>query len=480
MKEVKIDNNPFKEGMVFKTIGNIADVLGITDKKHTQLVLKRLSHYCEYHRDNNGVTIDKTYDQIIPYKIRGFKYNIGDNIITNSGSYLIIDRYIRKNQYNNYNCNTYKCECNIDGYIFELSENRISSGIACPICGHKKVVPYIRSLWDERPDLLKYLEHPDDAKKITAHSGTKIACICPECGNKKDVMVNNLSRYGFSCNYCSDGLSYPNKFVRNVLKQLNIEYIPEKSFDWSNGKIYDEYVPQLNLIIENHGLQHYKTIDLFNTTVDDQRINDINKKQLALKNGINIYIELDCRESSISWIKNSIMNSQLPCILNFCENDISWDECHIFASTNKIIKEISEYWKSDHNLVSIASKYKMDVHTVSDYLEIGSKCGYCDFEKNNNQKNGRIYISQAKSKPIYCIDDDIYFSSKKVCQDYYRAKGDDKFNGQVLYKYINAAKPYHHKIFEYISKKEFNDFKKQSIENNNINVIGELYAERYV
>ena len=43
-----------------------------------------------------------------------------------------------------------------------------------------------------------------------------------------------------------------------------------------------------------------------------------------MKNGIDTYIELDCRFSECKWIKDSIMNSELPGIFNFTEKDVDW------------------------------------------------------------------------------------------------------------------------------------------------------------
>lgn len=201
---------------------------------------------------------------------------------------------------------------------------------------------------------------------------------------------------------------------------------------------------------------------------------------MAVQNGIQYYVELDCRESKLDWIKKSVMNSILPKIFSFKEEDIDWEECDTFASTNRVIKDICESWTGNNNISDISKEYKMNPHTISNYLEIGSKCGYCDFAKHDNTKNGRKYVFQAKSKPIYCITDDVYFFSKYQCEEYYKSIGDSKFKGYSLYVYINKQKPYHNKMFKYVTKKEYNAKKNESINNKNIKVIGDLYLEKYV
>lgn len=482
MKTITVNDNPFKVGMVFKNSREVADFLNLKDKKHTNIALNNLSHYCEYHRDDDySITIEKVFDKVKPFKVQGFKYEIGQVITVTTGSYIIIDRYIGQDPHReNGKCSMYKCKCLKDDYVFDLQEYRISFGIGCPLCGNRKRIDGIRSLWDTEPQVLRYLVNPEKAKLLTPHSDKRVLCKCPECGSQKEVIVSNLVKHGFSCSHCSDNISYPNKFIRHILKQLNISFIPEKSFSWSNRKIYDEYLPDFNMIIENHGLQHYEYCSHFLVTLHKQQQIDKEKKQMAVQNGIQYYVELDCRESKLDWIKKSVMNSILPKIFSFKEEDIDWEECDTFASTNRVIKDICESWTGNNNISDISKEYKMNPHTISNYLEIGSKCGYCDFAKHDNTKNGRKYVFQAKSKPIYCITDDVYFFSKYQCEEYYKSIGDSKFKGYSLYVYINKQKPYHNKMFKYVTKKEYNAKKNESINNKNIKVIGDLYLEKYV
>ena len=101
----------------------------------------------------------------------------------------------------------------------------------------------------------------EDAYKYTKCSNKKVYVKCPDCGSiKKDkVRINDLYRYGFSCKKCGDNISYPNKFMYNILDQLNIDFIPEYSPEWLGRKRFDFYIPSLSLIIEmDGGLGHGK------------------------------------------------------------------------------------------------------------------------------------------------------------------------------------------------------------------------------
>lgn len=442
------------EGMCFKNSSEVKNILGYGKKDRREIALGELKHYCDYTiNEDKTITINKIYDSVIPFKSNEFKYNIGDLIDTKFGTIKILDLYRKQwdEDKDNRKVKTCLCECMNDGYIFELREHHISQGVGCPICGNRKLIKGLNSVYDVRKDLLKYFVNIEDAKNVTTGSTKKVLLKCPECGIEKEMHISNLVRTGFHCEVCNDNISYPNKFVRNFLKQLNIYFIPEKSFNWSDGKIYDQYLPDFNAIIENHGKQHYEDVKAFNSAVVDQNKNDIYKKNIALDNGIKFYIELDCRESNFEYIKKSIMSSILPDILNFSENDIDWkycDEC----SRKTIIKEICLKWNDHKNITMISEEYNMDKHTISNYLEIGSNIGWCNYKKNNLEGMS-IATREKNTKPIYCVDLNIYFKDRFLCENYFLSNGFDKFDGRSLYNKINKKIKYKGYMFEYITKK---------------------------
>lgn len=156
------------------------------------------------------------------------------------------------------------------------------------------------------PDLKKYVTYEEEFRKYSHSSGCKVHAKCPLCGYIKLTSMRTLTNKSFSCDKCSDKRSYPNKFMFNLLSQLNMNFIPEKSFEWSNGKIYDFYLPKHNLIIEMHGGQHYKKgFSTFNSglSLEHQEENDKLKKTMATDNGINKYIVIDSSESNLKYIK---------------------------------------------------------------------------------------------------------------------------------------------------------------------------------
>lgn len=413
-------------------------------------------------------------------------YDVGDRIKDEKRD-ITLTRIRRRNgriEYQ-YKCNICNYACG-EGYKsgeyiteYWLDKFHLEYGSQCLCCCNRCVVKGINDLHTTNPELEKYFFDKSDMYKYTKGSGKYAKVKCPRCGATKYVIVKNLVNFGFACDICSDGISYPNKFISNLLIQLNIPFEREKTFNWSCGKRYDIYVPKYNLIIENNGKQHYK--DSFESisgrTLQEEQENDIIKEKMALSNNFN-YIILDCRESNMSWIKNSILNSQLSSYIDI--SNVNWEKCDIDSSNNSIIKKVCLFWNDVKNITITAETFKMDIHTIQEYLEKGTKCGYCNYEKYSSLS--RIYSSkQSNSKPIYSITDNIYFFSWNECQDYYRSLGDLSFNGKRIYLYINKNKPYHNIYFSYISKRMYNKLKYNSMKNiTNYKIIGDIYNERYL
>ena len=451
--------NTLEKGMVFKDSCEAARFLGFDDTgHHSNLNLQRLSHFCEFHRDENKkVYIDKVFDEPIPFKRKDFKYKVGEIINVSSGSFKILECYRDKSPYKNHLSRYCKCQCEKDGYVFEILEHRIDMGVGCPICGNKKVIPGIRSLYDNCPDALKYLANPEEAKNLApSASKKKLLCKCPDCGYTKMMSVNNLTRHGFSCDYCSDGISYPNKFMRNMLLQLGVEFIPEYMPNWSDGKRYDQYLPLYKLIIENHGLQHYR--DTYFNTYKNTHKNDVEKKNSALNNGVEQYIEIDCRVSDKEYIKTSIMNSCLPQLLGFIEDDIDWDKCDIVASKSNMV-QVWDYWNNGYGVYDIVDILNIDRTTVQHYIQKGFDCGKCErlyYETQGHKEKRYKQLMQYRMKPIYCVEDNLYFSYCKEAENYYKSCG-ESFYGKGLYQYIGSNRLYKGRTFIYVTRSEFNN-----------------------
>ena len=243
--------------------------------------------------------------------------------------------------------------------------------------------------------MIKYFKNKDDAQKYSYNYSKKILLTCPDCGRDKLISPHTLQKCGFGC-ICGDGISYPEKFLYNILEQLDVVFEYQKTFDWSKNttkgsKLYDFYIPSKNLIIETHGAQHYKRA--FGDTISRARTfeqeleNDLFKKNLAFENNINNYIELNCSVSDCNYIYNSIVHSNLLNILEKEESNINIVDADMFASKN-LIKFCGELWSSGLNTSDIAKRLKIHKATVYKYLQKADKFGWCAYK---NKKGGNKY-----------------------------------------------------------------------------------------
>jgi hypothetical protein len=277
----------------------------------------------------------------------------------------------------------------LDGYEWKPDPGYFFQGGGCPVCSGKTIGPepiYKNSIWaSEYRDLFAKFMTEDQMKVIMPHSGKKIIMTCPDCMRPKSISPNTVFRtHSIGC-ICSDGVSYPNKFIYALLNQLGVEYSPERIFEWSNKKRYDVYIPSLNCIIENHGEQHYSNAfkQLDSRTLEEEQENDRYKKKLALTNGVKQYIVLDCRESNVDWIKNSILNSVLSEIFDL--SIIDWIRCNEFACSN-LVNIAADLWNKGYGVYAIVKEMCLADTTVVRYLKQAAECGLCDYTKENSYK----------------------------------------------------------------------------------------------
>lgn len=258
-----------------------------------------------------------------------------------------------------------------------------------------RVVKGKTDLWTTAPHIASLLLYPEHGYNLSLDSHKKDYFVCPYCGAKMYKVVRSINKYGLGCSVCSDGISYPEKFVSNLLKQLNIDFIYDSSYEWSNKKRYDFYIKNLSLIIETHGLQHYSDKKLFNNNHKyTEKENDEYKKELAMQNGILNYVELDCRYSDFMYIKNSILNSELNDIFNL--SLIDWDILSKDCLKSKVIEVCNVYNSGITNTMEIARLLDLNTSTVSDYLKRCNEAGLCNYIPNPYHERAIICVDTGK------------------------------------------------------------------------------------
>ena len=143
----------------------------------------------------------------------------------------------------------------------------------------------------------------------------------------------------------------------------------------------------MNLIIETHGIQHYEqsfmnySIDKKNIrTIEDEQQNDNYKMELALSNGIEHYIQLDCKLSEYDYIKNSIINSKLSKLFDL--SVVDWDKCFEATFSSNVILCADLWNRGMKNTKDIADNIGFNICSIIKYLKQAAKIGLCDYELN--------------------------------------------------------------------------------------------------
>jgi hypothetical protein len=255
-----------------------------------------------------------------------------------------------------------------------------------------------RCIVTTHPHIINLLNNPNDAYKITSGTTKKIEFKCSDCGFIDKRIVNNVVRFGFKCKKCSDGISYPEKFMMNLLEQSKIKYEIQKSFSWSDNKFYDFYLPNLNCIIETHGEQHYVRRKTYrNRSLQEEQKNDLHKEQMALKNNIGNYIVINCMDSTLEFIKNNILNSELNKLLILSQIDFL--QCHEFACSN-FVKTIANLWNKEKNISTIKEVVNLSNGTIRNYLKKAKQLNWCDYDPKEIMKENALRNKPKNKKKI--------------------------------------------------------------------------------
>lgn len=352
-----------------------------------------------------------------------YKYNIGDIIETKTGKIQLLEQI--RIQSKKYTKRGYKYICLIDGNIDEISEYHILEGKGCNVCGHNKILKGYNDLWTTNPDIAKFLKYPVRGYEISSGSGIEEIYVCPECNFEKNIKTYSIVANGFSCPKCGDGISYPNKFMFNMLEQLDIKFQTEYNPKWckylfkgtlKQGR-YDFHFKLNNeeYIIEMDGEWHNKDNTKSGQTKEESIWIDNIKDELANKHKIKV-IRINCIKSGLEYIKNSILHSELVNVFNL--NNINWLKCHEYACNN-LVKEVCMLWNKNNKTSNISKLLKLSRCTVIKYLRSGNDLNWCNYNPIYEISiNGKNACDNVKKK-IICLNTlEIFNSITSACYKY--------------------------------------------------------------
>lgn len=345
-----------------------------------------------------------------------WKYGVNQNIKNDKENITIISREIREridSKNHRIRSKYYYILCNECGYKFYKNERSVEG--YCPCCNNKVVVRGVNDIATTHPEFVKYFEDVNDAYNHTYGSEKYVWCICPICKTRKYMQIAHLIKKGICCQNCGDGISYPEKFISNMFIQLNIPFIRQyskKYASWIENNFYDFYLPDYNMIIEVHGMQHYKQC-FSKISYEEQSRIDKNKKDLAIKNNISYYIEIDARYSEMDYIKTSVLNNEISKIIDL--SNVNWRSCNEAASSS-IVKEVCEFWESNkENLTTndVSKHFMIDRCTVVSYLKRGTINRWCNY--NARESLLRTLKNNAPKTDFNIV--------KEICEDWNNGLG---------------------------------------------------------
>lgn len=333
---------------------------------------------------------------IILNKRNVYKYKEND-IINN----LTIKEHIRLIK-NNKEVYGYKYTCNKCGYNGESVKYHLENNRGCPVCCEPSVliIREINSFGAIHENLVSVFKNKEDAYIYSYSSDKKITTKCPDCENEHDIRIADLHRYGFSCKKCGDNITYPNKFLRELLEQLKkiylINYKIEYSPSWIGKKRYDGYLKYNNkeYIIEmDGGLGHgIRVFPNSNRTLSETIEADDYKDKKAIEHNIEM-IRIDCDykyNDRFEYINNSIINSKLSKIFDLTK--INWNEVKIVSESNLFKSAYNLYNNETKNINIISNELGVSYQSALKYVKRASDLGLCNYIPNNyqNKKEGII------------------------------------------------------------------------------------------
>ena len=460
-----IDLNQFPHNQQGKIAWN--NCVGLTvefyynDKSHKIKILERIN------KDYFKITLDDIIiEKAHTSKITGlmfdnflyepdYFYNVGE--IVNDTLKVVSQCQIQKKTTKGngvVNCKGYLCCCLKDGYQFTIMETYLKNGHGCPVCANRVIIKGINDIGTTNPELVPLFVDENDAYCHSKSSDSRVKVKCPYCGALKIMRIAELTKYGYvTCEKCSDGVSYPNKFAHELFKQLEKQYKnyqSEYSPDWAGMLRYDNYIELLNekrIIVEMDGGYHYAK------HYDYLAKNDAFKNKLAEEHGITI-IRINCNYLKVGQRYSMVKTNLFEALKDIFDlSNVNWDKCNKCGISSKLI-EVLNYYKNNPKLGlhEIAKDCKISVPTLYEYLYTGEEFGLCQYIRNDKNR-----IKNSKPIAMYDLQNNligIYKSGKQISELFTELN----FNHRQIRKHATDNKPYKNYIFRFATYEEYQQF----------------------
>lgn len=281
------------------------------------------------------------------------------------------------------------------------------------------------------PELVRFFENKEDAHVGKSHPYKK-NMVCPCCKKVYPMLVGSLIRSGrVSCPTCNDGISYPERFMANILRSINIDFTYQYKDTWTMNHRYDFMIVVNNtkyLIEMDGGIGHGNKSVHEKYSIEDSIKIDNKKDELANQNGF-ILIRIDCNYTynRFGFIKENIIKS----LVNIIDlSQVDWEECNKKSLDSLVFKVVDCYRNKTKFADEISNITGINENTVINYIRRCMKNGILEKEIVINKnpfkdipKDVKIVYEHKNlknSKPIYCYEDNIVFGSITDVINYYQ------------------------------------------------------------
>ena len=295
----------------------------------------------------------------------------------------------------------------------------------CSYCGGNNNIHFKDSLAYKYPNISKMIAIEEN--NLTFEDCYNIACKgdkrfyfkCLDCNtiSNKKIKINQIINLGYSCKKCSDGNSIPNKFMYNLLTQLNINFKSEYSpYYFRNTQHVDFLLTDYNIIIEmdgsygNHVREYDYWRDFLNMKYGGYKTIRINLTNNRIYNNDNTF----------KYIKEQIIKSELSSIFDL--TNINWKLIWKQCQKSKVVESWNLWNNGIHDTAKIGEILNLDKNTIRNYLKRGVECGRCDYTIKESKENGIKKISGKNSKlsrGVICLTTKRIFFSLTEAGEYY-------------------------------------------------------------
>lgn len=176
----------------------------------------------------------------------------------------------------------------------------------CPHCSNH--IPHTEERILERlstlPDIDKY--HINKIYRTEKYGRLRWVCSFThkDCGTEFEMLFDSFYHQGCRCPKCMAKISLGAEKVKEVLLESGYDFVKEKKFpDCKDVRLlpFDFYIPDLNLVIEYDGEQHFKPNGQYGEKIDSTQKHDNMKNAYCQEHGIDLlrisYTQFDMIES---------------------------------------------------------------------------------------------------------------------------------------------------------------------------------------